>query len=130
MAPMQLVNLSDGTAFVPAASFNGQPTILQTNDGQQVYIIHLFSTRIFQIQFVLSTDGIYSQENPPPITSNEENANKASEDSPCYVNPKQYARIFQRRGARARLEMEGRISKTRRVRFLPECRESCKINYG
>lgn len=45
----------------------------------------------------------------------EEQNHKSVEDAISYVNPKQYARIFQRRGARAKLEMEGRISKQRRV---------------
>lgn len=34
---------------------------------------------------------------------------------PVYVNEKQYARILKRRAARAKLEMEGRIPKQRRV---------------
>lgn len=40
---------------------------------------------------------------------------KPADDGPCYVNPKQYHRILQRRAVRAKLEMEGRISKERKV---------------
>lgn len=37
------------------------------------------------------------------------------EDTPVYVNPKQYHRILQRRIARAKLEASGRIPPTRKV---------------
>jgi hypothetical protein len=49
------------------------------------------------------------------MNSTEDQNHKSAEDAISYVNPKQYARIFQRRGARAKLELEGRISKQRRV---------------
>lgn len=63
---------------------------------------------------------MYNQDSNAPITTMAFNSvsaeeSKPNDDAPCYVNPKQYARIFQRRGARAALEMQGRISKQRRV---------------
>jgi hypothetical protein len=67
-------------------------------------------------------DGIYNQDSTgvPTMTINSSHTEEAkqNDDTPCYVNPKQYGRIFQRRGARAKLEMEGRISKQRRVCFF------------
>jgi len=38
------------------------------------------------------------------------------EETPLYVNAKQYARILKRRQQRAKLEMENRISKMKKVR--------------
>lgn len=45
-----------------------------------------------------------------PIPVDEE-----KEETPVYVNPKQYHRILQRRIARAKLEASGRIPPTRQV---------------
>lgn len=39
------------------------------------------------------------------------------EEEPLYVNAKQYNRILKRRMARAKLENDGRIPRTRQVRF-------------
>jgi len=38
-----------------------------------------------------------------------------AEEAPLYVNAKQYHRIMKRRQARAKLEAEGKIPKTRQV---------------
>ena len=134
MAPMQLISLPEGSTFVNGNGGNihpisnskyftdqsSQQPIFQTQDGQQVYKSTLSKLEFcFQIHFVFSSDVSYSQDSNTQITAVAVNPGempgKSTDDSPCYVNPKQYARIFQRRGARAKMEMEGRISKQRRV---------------
>lgn len=42
-------------------------------------------------------------------------SNLSEEEPPLYVNAKQYHRIMKRRQARTKLEVEGRIPKTRKV---------------
>lgn len=44
------------------------------------------------------------------------NTGEIMDEEPLYVNAKQYHRILKRRQARAKLESQGRIPKTRQVR--------------
>ena len=44
------------------------------------------------------------------------NTGEIMDEEPLYVNAKQYHRILKRRQARAKLEAQGRIPKTRQVR--------------
>jgi hypothetical protein len=52
-----------------------------------------------------------------PLVDSNAFSPESNQMEPVYVNEKQYARILKRRAARAKLEMEGRIPKQRRVRI-------------
>ncbi|KAI6213247.1 Nuclear transcription factor Y subunit [Aphelenchoides besseyi] len=118
--PMQVINLPQGTTLVPVVqSYSGaetsqkhQPTYIQTSDGQQIQVVFTED-----LNFASQPSGISMS------IANDSTQQKPSDDSPIYVNVKQYARIVQRRGARAKLLQEGRISKERR-KFLHESRHN------
>lgn len=78
-----------------------------------ISIHHLYTALSFHLQQVMSGNlNNLSQTQRMQLPGQQE----PTEEEPLYVNAKQYHRILKRRQARAKLEAEGKIPRTRKVR--------------
>ncbi|KAI6185274.1 hypothetical protein M3Y98_00005100 [Aphelenchoides besseyi] len=109
--PMQVINLPQGTTLVPLVPSYSN---VDTSQKKSTHIQVVFSE---DLNFATPPSSI------PMSIANDSAQQKPSDDSLIYVNVKQYARIVQRRGARAKLLQEGRVSKERR-KFLHQSRHN------
>ncbi|KAH7730299.1 CCAAT-binding protein NF-Y subunit A [Aphelenchoides avenae] len=117
--PMQVVNLPDGTAFIPIGN---SPLQLATTSG----VDQNGGTALYQ---AVNTPHkiIMGEVDGSQVPMQTSAAPQRSDEEPVYVNAKQYARILKRRAARSKLEAEGRIPKQRR-KYLHESRHRHALN--
>ena len=114
---MQVLNLSDGAAaFIPIGGTGGASFHLANGplNGQGIEFVTAEQLDMAQTMGCL----VEGDEAAAAMTADGSTFSPGGSQhavEPIYVNEKQYARILKRRAARAKLEMEGRIPKQRRV---------------